>query len=320
MRRFFVNKFVVFIVAATIVLAIIIGIFASRDRDASLIEQAGGAVAVPVQNAASETGGFFGGIFGYFGNVKSLKAENEKLKSENSNLQKQIKDMEGVEKENAELRKMLDLRKKQTKIDLLAASVAAKDPSNWYSVLTINRGSKDGVQKNQAVVNSNRELVGQISQVGDNWAEVITILDSKSSIGALINRSKVLGIAEGNGELRYSGKCRLGYISRDADIQTGDFVETSGLGGIFPKGLLIGTVIEVYDENSTMSRAATIQPLADISKLNEVFVVTGYDEVDLSESTDKDKKTDSDDKDSDDDNDDDNKNRDKNNDDDDDDE
>lgn len=182
---------------------------------------------------------------------------------------------------------------------MLAASVASKDPSNWYSTFTINRGSKDGVEKNQAVVNSNRELVGQISRTGDNWAEVITILDSQSAIGATIKRSKEIGIVEGDASLRYSGKCRLGYIARDTDIQTGDFIETSGLGGIFPKGLLIGTVTEIYDENATMSKAAIIEPLADIAKLNEVFVVTDYDEVDLSESleseSDKDKDSDNED-------------------------
>ena len=288
MRRLFDNKPIIFLVATTVVLAIIIGIFASRDRDTSFVEGVGGAAATPVQGAVSEAGGFLGGIFGYFGNVKALRAENEKLKGENTSLQKQIRDMEGLDDENKELRKMLDLRKKQTKVDLIAASVASKDPSNWYSTFTINRGLKDGVEKNQAVVNSNRELVGQISRTGDNWAEVITILDSQSAIGATIKRSKEIGIVEGNATLRYSGKCRLGYIARDTDIQTGDFVETSGLGGIFPKGLLIGTVIEIYDENATMSKAATIEPLADIEKLNEVFVVTGYDEVDLSESLESD--------------------------------
>ena len=283
MRRFFDNRLLVFIIGATIVLAIVIGIFASVDRDASVAEKVGGEVMTPAQGVVSETGGFFKGIFGYFGNVKSLRRENEELRNENTNLQKQIKDMQGLDKENKELRKMLDLRKKQTKVDLLAASVASKDPSNWYSTFKINRGTKDGVERNQAVVNGNRELVGQIFKVGDNWAEVITILDSQSSIGAEVQRSGETGIIEGDGNLRYSGMCKLGYIARDTDIREGDFIETSGLGGVFPKGLLIGTVKEVREENATMSKVATIKPLADIDSLGEVFVVTGYDEVDLSE-------------------------------------
>ena len=191
--------------------------------------------------------------------------------------------MKGLDDENKELRKMLKLYESQTKIDMLAASVSAKDPSNWYSTFIINRGSDDGVKLNQPVVDSNRMLVGQISRVGSDWAEVITILDPQSSVGALIKRSKEIGIIDGNSELRYEGKCRLGYIARDTDIKQGDFVETSGLGGVFPKGLIIGMVTEVYDENATMSKAATIEPLADIKKINEVFVVTAYTEEDLSE-------------------------------------
>lgn len=283
MRRFFENKLLVFIIGATVILAVVIGIFASADRSASFAERVGGDVMTPAQGAVSETGGFFKGIFGYFGSVKSLRSENEKLRNENTNLQKQIKDMEGLDKENKELRKMLDLRKKQTKVDLLAASVASKDPSNWYSTFKINRGTKDGVERNQAVVNGNRELVGQIFKTGDNWAEVITILDSQSAIGAEIQRSGEIGIIEGDGNLRYSGMCKLGYIARDTDIREGDFVETSGLGGVFPKGLLIGTVKEIREENATMSKVATIEPLAEIDTLSEVFVVTKYDEVDLSE-------------------------------------
>lgn len=283
MRRLFDHKLTVFLIAVTIILAVAIGVFSLRDRGDSITENIGGAAVTPVQEAVSDTGGWFSNIFNYFGSVKKLKAENEQLKNENTNLQKQIRDMDGLKSENDELRKMLDLKKTQTKVDMVAASVVAKNPSNWYSVFTINRGTKDGIEKNQAVVNSSRQLVGQISGVGDSWAEIITILDSQSSIGAEISRSAEIGIIEGDANLRYSGRCRLGYIARDTDVQIGDFVETSGLGGIFPKGLLIGTVEDIYEENSTMSKAATIKPLADIARLNEVFVITDYDEMDLSE-------------------------------------
>lgn len=277
----------VFLVAATIIAGVIIGVFSARGGRTSAVENAAGTMVSPPQGVFAGVGNFFGRISSYFGDINTLKQENEWLRDENTNLQKQIRDMEGMERENGNLRAMLKLKERQTKIDMLAASISAKDPSNWYSTFTINRGTGDGVARNQAVVNANRELVGQVLRVGENWAEVITILDSQSSVGVSIKRSKTTGIVEGDGSLRYEGKCRLGYIARDADIQTGDFVETSGLGGIFPKGLLIGTVTEIYDENSTMSKAATIEPSADIASLNEVFVITSYKESDLSESDDR---------------------------------
>ncbi len=295
----FENKIILFLLIATVVAAVIIGIFGVKGRNTSVLENAGGAVVSPVQGAVSGVGGWFGSIGEYFGSVKALRDENEALKSVNTSLQKQLSDMQGLSDENEELRKMLDLRERQTSIDMVAASVTAKDPSNWYSTVTINRGSNDGIKENQPVVNSNRELVGQVVRVGNGWAEVVTILDTRSSIGAMVRRSKEIGIIEGNSELRVDGRCRLGYIERGADIVNGDFVETSGLGGVFPKGLVIGTVVEIYDENSTMSKAATIEPLADIGKLNEVFVITDYEDADLTESDEEESEDESDDEDED---------------------
>ena len=282
MRRFFENKPLIFLIAATIAAIIIIGVFSSANRDASIAENAGGTVITPAHGAVSSIGRWFSGITSYFGNVKSLRSENESLKSENNSLQKKISDMQGLQKENDKLRKMLELKEKSVDISMLAATVSAKDPSNWYSSFTINKGDRDGVKKNQPIVDADRNLVGQISEVGENWAKVITILDPQSSVGVMIKRSKEIGILEGDSNLRYEGKCRLGYIARDTDVQNGDFLETSGLGGIFPRGLVIGRVVEIYDENATMSKAATVEPLASIGKVNEVFVVTSYKEADLS--------------------------------------
>lgn len=283
MRRLFEHKSILFLIIATVLVAVIIGVFGKINREVSFIESLGGNVVSPVQSAVSETGGFFADIGTYFGSVKALYAENERLKNENTNLQKQLLDTKGLADENEKLRRMLELSEKETRIDMVAASVVAKDPTNWFSTFTINKGADDGIEVNQPIVNSNRELVGQVSRVGGNWAEVITILDPQSSVGAMIKRSKEIGIIEGNSALRYEGKCCLGYIARDTDVKQGDFVETSGLGGIFPKGLVIGAITEVYDENATMSKAAIVEPVTDIAKLNEVFVITDYTETDLSE-------------------------------------
>ncbi len=282
MRRLFEHKPTIFLIIATVLIIIIISVFSSADRETSFVENAGGGVITAAQSGATQTGNWFVNIANYFSSIKSLREENEKLKSENTKLQKEIRDMQGLESENTELRTMVKLMKQQPNLTLVAATASGKDPSNWYSSFTINRGSDDGIKINQPVVNANRELVGQISRVGDDFAEVITVLDVRSSIGVCVERSKEIGILEGDSELRFSEKCRLNYIARDTDIKTGDFVETSGLGGVFPKGLVIGKVTDVYDENSTMSKVAIVEPLADISKVNEVFVVTDYKNEDLS--------------------------------------
>ncbi len=280
MRNFRKHKTTIFLIASTLVIAVLIGIFgavASKET-ASLAENAVGVTAEGGQEITSGIGGWFRNIFSYFGSVKKLREENEALKKMNIELDKQVKDMLGLEYENEDLRAMLGLAETEPKLDLVAARVIAKDPSNWYSSFTINKGTKDGIEKNQAVFTGNGELLGQVYKVGSSWAEIITVLDPDSSVGSAVGRTNDIGVLEGDYSLRLKGLCRLGYLSRDAEIAVGDYVETSGMGGIYPKGLLIGKVTEVIEENATMSKYATVEPLANIDKVNEVFVLRTFTE------------------------------------------
>ncbi len=280
MRNFREHKTAVFLIAATLAVAVLIGVFAAfsgRDR-AGAAENLVGAAAEPGQTAASGAGGWLQGLFSYFGSVKALRAENEALKQENVALDKQVRDTEGLTQENQELRAMLNLMKTESKLDLVAAQVIAKEPSNWYSSFTINKGSNDGILKNQPVLTANKELIGQVYKVGSNWAEIITILDPDSGVGSMIERSKDLGVVEGDTALLQQGLCRLGYLARDTDIKIGDYIETSGMGGIYPKGLLIGTVLEIGEDHTNMSKYATVQPSVSIGKLSQVCVLTGFTE------------------------------------------
>lgn len=280
MRNFRKHKTAIFLISATLLIAIFIGIFGAvaSNEMASLAENAVGSAAEPGQTAASGIRGWFRNIFAYFGSVKSLREENAALKQSNIELDKQVRDMMGLEEENQQLRAMLDLFEAEADLDLIAAQVIAKDPSNWYSSFTINRGTKDGIEKNQAVFTGNGELIGQVYKVGGSWAEIITIVDPDSGVGSMVQRTKDIGVLEGDSSLRMKGLCRLGYLSRDTDVAVGDYVETSGMGGIYPRGLLIGKVTEVIEDNATMSKYATVEPLADIDRVTEVFVLKSYTE------------------------------------------
>ena len=278
MRNFFERKTGLFLIIATVIIAIIIGIFAatSAGRKASVAENVAGTITEPGQNAATETGGLFQRLASYFGNVKALRQENEELKLANIELDKKIRDFQSTEKENYELRTMLDLVETESKLDLEAVKVIAKDPSNWYSSFTINKGTSDGIEKNQPVITANRELIGRVYKVGNNWAEVITVLDPESGVGSMIERTKDIGVTEGDFSLLMKGLCRLGYLGKDAEVSVGDYVETSGMGGIYPKGLLIGKVAEVYEDTATMSQYANVEPIVNFGRLNEIFVLKNF--------------------------------------------
>lgn len=281
MKRILKNKLVMLLIFLTLAAAVLIGIFAalSGREKASTAENIVLATEAPGQSAVHGIGGWISNIFSYFGSVKALKEENEALKLENIELDKQLRDARGLEVENDSLREMLDLVKTENKMELKAAKVVSKEPSDWYGGFTINKGSKDGIKKDMPVITANYALVGKITRVGTDWAEVMTVLDPECGVGGIIERSKVFGIVEGDFSLRYSGMCRFGYLERDADTEKGDYIETSGMGGIYPKGLLIGRITDIKEDNTNMSKYAVIEPLADISGIMQVLVVIGNTEV-----------------------------------------
>lgn len=278
MKRFFENKTGTVLIIATVILAVITGVgvaLSGRDK-AGVAENVLNSITEPGQIAVTETGNWFTNIFSYFGSIKALKEENELLKQQNIALDKQLRDSLGYEKENYDLRQMLDLVEKDSSLDLLPVRITAKNPSNWYSTFTINKGAKDGVQKNQPVITTNKELIGQVYNVGTDWAEIVTVFDTECGVSSIVERSGDMGIVEGDVSLGFKGYCRLGYMSRNTDVTTGDYIETSGLGGVYPKGILIGKVVDVTEDNVSMSKSAIVEPFVDFGKIKDVFVLTSF--------------------------------------------
>ena len=295
MKRFIENRPVIFIIVAVFIIASIIGIFSAmtaRDK-ATFAEGAVQTLTEPGKRGATGVVGWLTSLFNRFESLEDLREENRLLKQENIELDKKIRDNSGLEEENYELRKMLDLVEKEASLKLQAVRIVAKNPSNWYSTITINKGEKDGIKKNQPVLTANKELIGQVYKVGFDWAEIITVLDPESGVGSMVERSRDTGITEGDSALKFKGYCKLGYMSRMADIKEGDYVETSGLGGIYPKGLLIGTVVNVVEDNVSMTKSATVKPMVDFGNINEAFVLMDYvEDIERKPTTDSNKKDD----------------------------
>ena len=154
----------------------------------------------PVQKPVNAVASWFYNLTHYFGDVDALKTENEALRDENAQLEKQLRDLDRLEEENRRLVEMLDLKDTHTEFTLTAARVIAKDPSNWYSTFTIDKGTADGLQIKQPVITAQENLVGQITRIGSNWAEVTTVLDPANAVGSAVQRSRDIGIVEGDGD------------------------------------------------------------------------------------------------------------------------
>ena len=176
-----------------------------------------------------------------------------------------------IEAENQELRELLGLQESFTAgWGTVAAEVISREADNWYEKLTINKGSKDGISENMAVVDQNG-LLGKIVNVTENTSEVLLIIDSAGSLGGMMLNSSIQGVLQGIGGGK--GLINMTKLPYNADIQLNDVVITSGVGGVFPAGLLVGTVVKVNSSSDGLSKEAIIQPYADFNDIQFVLVV-----------------------------------------------
>jgi rod shape-determining protein MreC len=237
-------------------------------------------VLAPVEYAASRVGYAVQGAGTSAAELMSVYRHNQALREENERLRKEIIDNTEIVAENARLKALLDYRKGAPQFDTVVATVIARDPAAWTNVIVINRGTAQGVNKDMAVVTP-RGLVGSVVQAYSNTAKVQLILDPRSAVGCLVQRpeSRVAAIVEGNAAKPLSP--RMVNIARDADIIKGDKVITSGLGGIYPKGILVGEVTDVVNEEGGLLKYAVLKPAADFDRLEEVAVVVRSREVAL---------------------------------------
>lgn len=274
MKKFFRNKIVLLLIIITVSVSVILGVINATRTKSTFMENVALVTVTPIQNCFSWIGKNVTGFFGYFGSVDKLRAENEKLETENKKLSQENRRAEGVEKENKELRALLELDEAYPALELKAAEVVSRSTSNWYENFTIDKGTADGLKIGQGVISSDNVLIGRISDIGSTWAKVTTVTDPGHSVGARVIRSGDLGVIEGDSSLSDKGQCRLSFISKNNDIVVGDYLETSGLGGVYPKGIEIGKVIEIKPDVQGISQYAVVEISVNINSVSKVMVIT----------------------------------------------
>jgi rod shape-determining protein MreC len=210
----------------------------------------------------------------FYENYVSLwktRLENQTLLDENRKLVNTIINLRELEQENIRLRNLLQF-KENFKIQAVVARIIAKDVSTEFRAIRINRGRDHGIEANMAVINS-EGVVGRVLRVTNSTADIVTLLDPLSAIDAYIMRSRARGIVEGLTD----ALCQLKFALRVDDIQPGDLLLSSGLGGNFPKGIPVGTIIKVTRKSYGVTQKVEVKPSVDFSKLEEVLVVTHVD-------------------------------------------
>ena len=198
-----------------------------------------------------------------------LVRENKLLRDQIDIMKNKLVKLDEYELEAGRLRRLLDFK---TGIDKERKSVAARvmgrDPANWTSIIYLDKGAEEGIEKYMAVT-TDKGLVGRVIEVGSSSAKVMYISDPDSRVGVLIQRTRHDGLLYGT----LSRECQMIYLDLDADVWPGDLVVTSGLGSQVPKGLLVGTVEDVFIDKSGLYQCAVVRPAVDLSRAEEVLCI-----------------------------------------------
>lgn len=225
------------------------------------------AALAPAAAAMSRVSDATSSSWSFLHEIGTLRTENARLAAEVARLRQENARLRPAAQENARLRGLLAFKRQQP-FRTVAARVIGRDPSRWFSTLLVDRGAAEGVARNDPVVTSDG-LVGHVIETAGSWARVLLLLDPRSAVGVLVERSREAGVAEGQGQ----PALHLKYLSRDADIQPGDQVVTSGLGQIYPRGLPVGTVVGVGRTAGALFQDATLQPAADLNHLEDLLII-----------------------------------------------
>lgn len=203
----------------------------------------------------------------YFTTRHALRHESKQLRREMEELRQELVQAREISKENERLRALLRFQN-EVPYRAVPARVVGRDPTQWFRGITIDKGSSDGLKLNMPVV-THEGLVGKISALSATMAQVNLIVDYGSRAGGILQESREVGILTGEGTMG----CRILYISRNASIGKGETVLTSGVGSLYPKGLVIGKVRAASPEKGGLYQTAQIEPAVDFGKLEEVLVL-----------------------------------------------
>ena len=275
--RFFKSKF--FIVCTTVALIIaIVTSMLSMFGYSGIIRSGLKTIATPFEWCGTKLANAVNGFVEVFAEYDDLKEENKELREEIERLENEKYENSVLRDQNDWLKSYLDLKTYIPDLSMTDVTVIAREAGNYSTILTINKGYIHGIRRNMPVV-TDKGTFGYVSECGLDWAKVVSIIETSSSVSVYSERTGTTGVVEGDTALRSEGYCLMTYIAPNADIKVGDRIFTSGNGSIYPAGLLLGEVIEISADEVTRTLSATIKPsvdFSDVNSINNLMVITGY--------------------------------------------
>ncbi|MBE6884016.1 MAG: rod shape-determining protein MreC [Ruminococcaceae bacterium] len=275
MQDFFKGwRFKVLLALLVFILAIMLRAAASGGFG-EIFEQSVGVITTPIMKLSTKISDGATEFFQRIVHVNEVYEQNEEYRQKINELNEQLIDYETVKRENEQFRDYLELKEENPDYTFETATVIGRDPNDRYYSFVIDTGTRSGIETGDPVITADG-LVGVVYETGANYSKVMTILNPSLNVGCYDVRTADSGILVGDLELLEEGLCKFQYISRDSGAANGDLVVTSG-GGIFPRNLVIGTIISIHAEEDGVSLYAQVKPYASITNAKEVFVITSFD-------------------------------------------
>jgi rod shape-determining protein MreC len=284
MPQFFLNKRLIVLLVSIIILVALIG-FSLRERNQlTWPEQFVKDTTGWVESLVSKPTQYLVGFFENLQDLQNTYHENKQLKTRVDKLVSLEAQVQQLSKDNKELRDVLGEEKNLSDFKPLPASVIGRNPDRWHEMIIIDKGKKDGIKQNMAVMTA-KGLIGKVKSVNQfsSTVQLLSALDPKNRISAFVQgEANAYGLVEG-----YDKEKKLLLVKRipyDAKVKKGQTVITSGLGGVFPQGLLIGKVIDVKPDQYGLNQTAYVKPGADFYDIQKVLVIRQtMDEADMSQ-------------------------------------
>ena len=262
----------VLIVLVIICITLILATFTRGNSQGPLYTIAG-TVITPFQNGVNRVGNSLLDWSSGFKHVQKLNAENEELRAKIDELTAQNTQLIQAQAELKRLEDLYELDQEYPEYTKVAASVISKDPGNWYSTFVINKGTADGLAVDMNVL-AGSGLIGIITETGENWSTVRTIIDDTSSISGMIASTSDTCVVSGNLSMMDSGKIEFSELKdRDEVVTEGTAIVTSNISTKYLTGLLIGYVAEIKEDSNHLTKSGTLIPAADFKNIREVLVI-----------------------------------------------
>ena len=277
MNRFVKTTWFKICVAVFVLLFALLIFAAASKKGSSPLSSVFGRVAEPVSSVSASLGNTFARLTSGIRSKTAYQEEIKELKKEIISYQRELADYEQLKQQNELYQNALGVKEKNSDFEFVYASVIGRDAADVYTSFTLSKGSNDGVAVNDPVICGDGQLVGVVSKVAKTYCVVSTILDPNVSVSVYEIRTRETGYVSNTTILSEGGLLKVSGLSRNTSVTAGGLVCSSGVGGVYPKDLVVGTVKEVKDDDHTISSYLIVVPTMEIKDIEDVLIITSFE-------------------------------------------